>query len=54
LFDIFDRNGDGDIDYDELLYAVAGELNQFRQEYVVKAFKKLDRDGNGVVEVRDL
>ena len=54
MFDKFDNNSDGDISYDELMYAVAGELNQFRKELVGRAFKKLDRDGNGVVEVRDL
>jgi Ca2+-binding EF-hand superfamily protein len=54
LFDKFDTDGNGEISYDELMYAVAAELDQFRKDYVVKAFKKLDRDGNGVVEVRDL
>ena len=54
MFDKFDLNGDGEVQYDELMYAVAGELDQFRQDLVMRAFKKLDRDGNGVVEVRDL
>ena len=31
LFDLFDRNGDGSVDYDELLRAVAGEMNNFRK-----------------------
>lgn len=36
------------------MYAVAAPLDKFRKDLVTKAFKKLDRDGNGVVEVRDL
>ena len=54
LFDKFDINQDGEIQYDELMYAVSGPLDQFRKDLVERAFKKLDRDGNGIVEVRDL
>lgn len=54
LFNLFDLNGDGNISYDELLRGVVGEMNQPRKNLVQKAFKKLDRNGNGIVEVDDI
>lgn len=36
------------------MYAVAGDINQFRRELVMRAFKKLDRDGSGVVDLHDI
>lgn len=29
-------------------------MNQFRRELVMRCFKKLDRDGSGVVDIRDI
>jgi Ca2+-binding EF-hand superfamily protein len=42
LFDLFDINGDGGVDYDELMRSVIGEMNAFRKGMVKKAFDKLD------------
>lgn len=36
------------------MWAVAPDLNQFRKELVMRAFKKLDRDGSGTVDIRDI
>jgi Ca2+-binding EF-hand superfamily protein len=47
-------NGDGEISYNELMAAVTGELNPIRREIVIKAFNKLDRDGSGVIDMRDI
>jgi len=44
LFDKFDLNDDGEIQYEELLSAVTPELNPIRKELVAKAFRKLDKD----------
>ena len=33
---------------------IRGDLNDHRRSLVEKAFKKLDRDGSGVIEVSDL
>ena len=41
---MFDLNGDGDIQYDELMRAVAGEMTPIRKAFVQKAFRKVDRD----------
>jgi calcyphosin len=54
LFYAFDLNKDGVIQYDEFLRIIRGDLNDFRQALVAKAFQKLDRNGNGLVEADDL
>lgn len=54
LFSAFDINRDGTIQYDEFLRIIRGDLNDYRKSLVERAFKKLDRDGSGVVEVNDL
>ena len=54
LFSAFDINKDGTIQYDEFLRVIRGDLNEYRKGLVQRAFKKLDRDGSGVVEVNDL
>ena len=51
LFDAFDTNRDGTINYDEFLRAVRGPLNGFRRQMVEKAFYKLDKDGSGFIEI---
>jgi Ca2+-binding EF-hand superfamily protein len=54
LFDKFDLNQDGEVSYNELMSDVAGEMNQFRKDLVLRAFKKLDRDGSGKIDMRDI
>lgn len=47
-------DGNGEIDFGELMRNVVGEMNQNRKAYVQKAFKKIDRDGNGVLNIDDI
>ena len=54
LFDIFDVNRDGTLNIDEFLMAIRGELNDFRRGLIEKAFRKIDKDGNGVLELEDI
>ena len=54
LFEIFDTNHDGTLNIDEFLYAIRGELNDFRKGLVEKAFRKIDKDGNGFLEIDDI
>jgi Ca2+-binding EF-hand superfamily protein len=49
MFGGFDINRDGTIQYDEFLRVIRGGLNENRRSLVERAFKKLDRDGSGVV-----
>lgn len=50
LFKHFDRDGDGNINYQELLSGLQSPLAGERLAIVNKAFAVLDRDGSGVVD----
>lgn len=54
VFNAFDLNRDGTIDYDEFLRIIRGDLTQPRLALVRKAYSKLDRDGSGVVDINDI
>lgn len=54
IFKYFDKNNDGKLSYDEFLRGVRGDMNAFRKGFVAIAFKKLDKTGNGIVDIQDL
>jgi len=54
LFTLFDRNGDGTIDYDEFLRGVIGEMNDFRKTLAMKAFSIMDIDKSGILDINDI
>jgi len=54
IFNQFDFNKDGRLSYDEFLRGVRGEMNEFRRGLAEQAFKVLDRNGNGVIEIVDV
>lgn len=54
IFNAFDLNRDGTIDYDEFLRIIRGDLTPPRLALVQKAFKKLDKDGSGIVDIDDI
>lgn len=54
MFSGFDMNRDGTIQYDEFLRVIRGDLNDYRRGLAERAFKKLDRDGSGIIEIQDL
>jgi len=54
LYQIFDTNGDGSIDYDEFLRHVRGPMNERRRKLVLKAFNKLDKDHSGTLDINDI
>lgn len=33
---------------------VVGEMNPIRKEHVKRAFKKVDKDGSGILDIRDI
>jgi len=53
-FSIFDRDGSGSINYEEFLRTIRGEMNDQRKALCMKAFKKMDKDGSGVIDVADV
>ena len=54
IFNSFDNNGIGIIDYEEFLNAIKGNMNSFRQGLVELAFNNIDKDGKGAIEVYNL
>ena len=54
LFNYMDANHDQSIDYEELIHRVRGPMNDARKALVKRAFVKLDRNGNGIVELDDI
>ena len=54
LFNAFDTNHDGTLNIDEFLMAIRGELNAGRLKLIEQAFRKIDQDGSGFLEVDDI
>ena len=54
LFHAFDADNSGSISFNEFLLKLANPMNERRLKLVDQAFKILDADGSGVVEVDDL
>ena len=54
LFREFDVNRNGLIEYDEYLRVIRGPMNEYRKGIVGQAFKKLDKDRNGFVDINDI
>ena len=54
IFDVFDPDDNGSINYDEFLRGVMGEMNKRREAIVRKAFKVIDTDKSGVLDINDI
>jgi Ca2+-binding EF-hand superfamily protein len=54
IFQIFDRNRNGTINFDEFMFTILGELNPYRQNIIKQAFQSLDANGNGTLEIDEV
>merc|ERR1711968_347146 len=54
LFQQFDTDGSGTMDYEEFLAAMSPPMNRARRALVANAFDKFDADGSGEVNLMDL
>ena len=54
LAQYFDTNGDGTINFDEMLYHLRPPMSDSRLALIDQAFRKIDVTGDGVVTVEDL
>ena len=54
VFANFDVENTGEIDYDELIRTLRGEMNEFRQKLVQQAFELLDTNKSGEISFEDL
>ena len=54
IFNNFDLENTGEIDYDEFIRTIRGEMNEFRQNLVQKVFDKLDNKKTGEIPFKEL
>lgn len=54
MFQTFDKDGSGQIDFDEFLQALRPPMSNARKSLIVQAFRKLDKTSDGAVTVDDL
>lgn len=54
LFSYFDFDRSGLIEFDEFIRAIRGPMNPNRKKIVAQAFKKLDKDNNGWIDINDI
>lgn len=54
LFEKFDKDGSGTVDFDEFLVNLRPKMSQARRSLIHQAFKKLDKTGDNVVTIEDL
>ncbi len=54
LFTHFDFDRSGLIEYDEFLRAIRGPMNANRKSIVMRAFKIMDKDGSGMIDINDI
>jgi len=54
IFNLFDPDHNGEIVYDEFLREIMGPMNDRRVVLAKKAFKIIDLDGSGVLDLSDI
>lgn len=54
LWLLLDQNANGTIDYKEFSHGVVGEMNELCKHLVLKAFRKIDTDRNGVISFDEI
>ena len=51
LFNYFDKDGSGYIDYGEFIGGILGDLSKFRKDILKQVFDKIDKDETGTITV---
>jgi len=51
---LFDENDDGELNIDEFLIAIRGQLNEFRKTLIKRCFDKIDIDKSGELDYSDV
>ncbi|XP_068127267.1 calcyphosin [Hyperolius riggenbachi] len=54
IFQRFDTNGNGTINFDEFLTTIRPPMSSARRQVILEAFHKMDKTGDGVITVEDL
>ena len=54
LYQYFDIDRSGAVDYDEFIRILRGPMNPSRKRIVAQAYNKLDKDKNGWIDINDI
>ena len=54
LYGYFDADRNGNVDYEEFIHRLRGEMNDFRKNLVLQAFRKLDKTGDQKIQIEDI
>ena len=54
LFNYFDIDRGGSVDYDEFIRILRGPMNPARKRIVAQAYNKLDKDRSGFIDINDI
>ncbi len=54
MFAYFDSDGSGFIDFNEFIVGIRDPMNEKRLFLVKKAYNRLDKDGNGTIDIQDV
>merc|ERR1712070_939966 len=54
VYKVFDRDGSGEITYDEFLRTIRGEMNAARKKVALRAYTIMDKDKSGLVDINDI
>jgi len=54
VFRLFDRDGSGEISYDEFLRMIRGSMNKAREAIAKRCFNIMDKDGSGELDINDI
>eukprot|EP00343_Euplotes_focardii_P006695 CAMPEP_0205825124 /NCGR_PEP_ID=MMETSP0206-20130828/24008_1 /ASSEMBLY_ACC=CAM_ASM_000279 /TAXON_ID=36767 /ORGANISM="Euplotes focardii, Strain TN1" /LENGTH=213 /DNA_ID=CAMNT_0053123891 /DNA_START=20 /DNA_END=661 /DNA_ORIENTATION=+ len=54
LVKAWDRSGSGTVNYDDFLVGVRGELSPTRKRYIDRAFKIMDKNKSGEIDLADI
>ena len=54
LFELFDKNKIGIIQYDNLIKAIVGKMNDRRKNLIIKIYEKLNKDLYGFINIKEI
>ena len=54
VYAMFDRDGSGEVTYDEFLRLIRGEMNAFRKNLATRVYKIMDSDKSGQLDINDI
>lgn len=54
VYGIFDRDGNGEVSYEEFLRLIRGEMNPFRKNLATRVYKIMDIDKSGNLDINDI